>query len=422
MSCADGAAYQCSGATIIRIDNGIALTNSGVQTYGKSTSDLANPIADVTTAKGLVLAAGGSVEARVRKQDNGSVTIFALLLNKIGLSWDGATDRPAIIETFNSTQGKVSVDENGALAFGTLPDSANLDYYDYAIKGAGGTQANYANNRYFPRSSPSRCPPGYIGVCPTAETAGILTQAGDWHNGGQTADSAHAIRLHEDGDVHAGNGKPDQNGNPTVLPDGTGIGAPYPGSKGFRTYDGWSFQYANLGAWMTQDTVQISEWGPGLLEHNKNRRGVIAFGAVSPPAAMPSAGTKTYTGIASGWYVPTATNDVQPFLGSITVTANFATRQVIVTLQNPATSDNMHASLPFAFAATVGMGAVGKSVANYLNGSVNAGSLSGGLGGRFFGPTTGNGTDSPAEIGGAFSLSSSTTGQVVLAGFIARKQ
>src|SRR3982074_599136 len=43
MSCVDGPAYQCSGGNIIKSDNGVALTSSGVQAYGKSTSDLVDP-------------------------------------------------------------------------------------------------------------------------------------------------------------------------------------------------------------------------------------------------------------------------------------------------------------------------------------------------------------------------------------------
>src|SRR3982074_3096013 len=40
MSCVDGPAYQCSGGNIIKSENGVALTSSGVQAYGKSTSDM----------------------------------------------------------------------------------------------------------------------------------------------------------------------------------------------------------------------------------------------------------------------------------------------------------------------------------------------------------------------------------------------
>ena len=64
MSCIDGPSYQCSGDSSIRTDNGVLLTSSGVQAYGKSTNDLANPIVDKGTASGLTLASGGIAEIR----------------------------------------------------------------------------------------------------------------------------------------------------------------------------------------------------------------------------------------------------------------------------------------------------------------------------------------------------------------------
>ncbi|RJG05233.1 hypothetical protein D3870_03660 [Noviherbaspirillum cavernae] len=424
MSCVDGAGYQCSGGTLLRSDNGIALTRSGVQVYGKSTSDLIEPIADRTNAKGLTLASGGWAEVRLARQGNGSVSGFAMLLNKLGLSWDGTNERPVIIETFNLAQGRVTADGNGLLSFATLPDSANLGFYDVAVKGTAGTQANYANNHYFPRAgNPSRCPPNML-PCPAVETRGMQSQAGDWRSGGTTPDSAQGGRLHEDGDVHAGDGMPDQNGNRTILPGGSGIGVPYPGSKGYRGYDNWSFAYANLGTWMTQDTVQIVEWTPGSQEHNKNRRGIVAFGEVTDPVAVPASGSASYAGVAYGWHARNATEDAVMFRAVVTVTADFARREVTVTLSNATTHDAARTPVPVALKSTVGMGTAGRSVANYLNGAINAGTLTGGLGGRYFGPVvaTGSSGNGPQEIGGAFSLSNASTAQVVVGGFIARKQ
>jgi hypothetical protein len=84
MSCADGPAWQCSGGSTIRVDNGVALTSSGVQAYGKSTSDLANPIVEKTTAYGLAPASGGTAEVRLAKDANGVVSRAALLLSNLG--------------------------------------------------------------------------------------------------------------------------------------------------------------------------------------------------------------------------------------------------------------------------------------------------------------------------------------------------
>jgi hypothetical protein len=262
--------------------------------------------------------------------------------------------------------------------------------------------------------------------CPTTESSGLQRQSGDWLSGGTRPHSASATRLHGDGDVHAGDGPPDANGNPTILPGGDGPGVPFPGSKGYRHLTSWSYQYANLGAWITQDTVQIVEWtgGPGTDEHNQSRSGMTAFGAVTDPASVPTNGSATYAGIVYGWYAPNATTEAPFFRGSALVTVNFATRQVTVSIQNTRTDDAAATTVPVALTATTAMGAAGSNVANYLTGTAANGSLSGGLSGRYFGPvvTAGSSGTGPAEIGGSFSLSNSATGAAVVGGFIGRKQ
>jgi hypothetical protein len=424
MSCVDGPNYQCSGSSIIKTENGVALTRSGVQAYGKSTSDLANPIVIRTGAFGFALASGGVAEIRLAKDSNGVVSGPALLLSNLGLTWDGKVERPQIVETFQTTQGRTQLNASGAMTSAALPDSSNLGFYDFATKGPAGTQINYANNRYFPRTgNPSRCAADMI-PCPTIETSGLQFQAGDWRNSGTNPDLATAGRVHEDGDIHAGNGIPDANGNVTILPGGNGIGIPFPGSKGYRSLDNLGLQYSNLAAWLTQDTVVIEEWAAAGDEHNKNRRGMVAFGAVSDPAVVPATGSATYAGVAYGWYTRNGTEEPSVFRGTALATVNFATRQVTVTVQNTNTFDAAGASVPVAFVATAATGAVGTNLANYLTGTVDNGLLKGGLGGRYFGPvvTTGTSGAGPAEIGGTISLSNSTTGQAVVGGFIARKQ
>lgn len=422
MSCPDGTAWQCSGGTILRTEPyGIALTSSGVQAYGKSTSDLAKPIANTATASGFAPASGGVAEMRLNKDAGGTISSVAVLLSNLGISWDGKTERSAIVETFTPTQGRVQLGANGVLNFLALPDSANLSFYDFATKGAAGTQANYANNRYFPRTgNPPRCLSGVN--CQSTETNGIQYQQGSWRNGGVNPDSVTADRLHEDGDIHAGDGQPDANGNPTILPGGSGIGVAFPGTKGYRSFNGWSYQYANLGAWLTQDTVEIAEWSSASNEHNQNRRGFVAFGAVTDPARVPASGTASYSGIVEGWYGKNASDDPAFFHGTATITVNFATREVGVDIGNT-TADNSGSTVPAAFKATVGMGAAGSNVANYLTGAVNNGKLTGGVSGRYFGTVASGGSGAgPAEIGGTISLSNSSTGETVVAGFIGRKQ
>jgi hypothetical protein len=417
MSCVEGAGYQCSGDSIIRSDNGVALTRSGVQAYGRSTSDLVKPIADPTLASGLAPASGGTAEFRLAKDSSGVVSKPTLLLRDLGLSWDGKTERPPIIDIFDKTQGRVEIDAGGKISSVALPDSSLLGFYDYANKGTAGTQANYANNRYFPRdpNNPPRC--AKPAECAT-ETTGPQYKAGNWSTGGRTPDWSSAVRLHGEGDVHAGNGKPDANGKPTWLEGGSGFGVPFPGSKGYRGFDNWSFRYSNLGAWVTQDTVLIHEWG-GTDEHTKMRRGIVAFGDVTNPSVVPSTGTASYSGIAYGWHAGNGTEDPAVFWGAATVTVNFATREATVVVENSETYNDAATKLPAAsFTATVKMGAAGESVANYLTGSVDNGIVKGGVSGRYFGPVNG----SPAEVGGAFTLTKSSSGQTVVGGFIARKQ
>jgi hypothetical protein len=427
MSCVDGPAYQCSGSNIIRIDNGVALSSSGVQAYGKSTSDLANPIVEKTTAYGLALASGGVAEVRLAKDGNGVMTKPALLLSNLGISWDGKNERPAIIEVFQPTQGRSRLNSNGSLAADLpLADSSDLGFYDFANKGTAATQANYANNRYFPRSgNPSRCLAEVSrDKCPTEETKGISYQAGDWSRGGGIPDYANAGRLHGDGDVHAGDGKPDAAGRHTVLPGGSGKGVPFPGSKGYRSFDNWSYKYGNLGAWITQDTVRIVEWTPGSDEHSMIRRGIVAFGDVSKHTDVPQTGSATYSGTAYGWHAGNGTEDPAFFRAAASATVDFATREAIVTVQNPTRYDGSGTQVPVSFKAITKMGAAGESVANYLTGPVDNGNLKGGLGGRYFGPLLEAGASGkgPAELGGAFTLSASATGAAVVGGFIARKQ
>jgi hypothetical protein len=421
MACVDGPSYQCSGSDAIRTDNGVILTSSGVQVYGTSTSDLAANNPNVGGATGMALASGGVAEMRIAKDTNFQVSNPALILNKLGIKWDDKKERPTIIETFQATQGRTVFTANGTLASVSLPDPSNLGFYDYATKGTAATQANYANNRYFPRmNNPPRCgtdtPPG---ACPTVETAGVQVTPGDWRTGGAIPDEAGASRLHEDGDVHAGNATPGPNGQPTALPGGSGIGVPFPGSKGYRDLRNLSYQYANLAKWLTKDAVSIPEWG-GANEHNQNRRGLIAYGDVTAPASVPNTGTASYSGLAYGWYARAANEDPAPVFAFAAITVDFATRQVAVAVGNAITEDAMAAPLAAVnFNSAAGLGASGSNVANYLTGPVAAGTLTGALGGRLFGP---GGTAAPPEIGAAFSLADPATGAVLIGGIIARRR
>ena len=426
MSCVDGSSYQCSGSSIIRVENGVALTSSGVQVYGKSTNDLAQHIEDPTSAYGLTLASGGLADLRIDKASNGTVSNAAMVLSNLGVSFDSTHERPPIIEAFRTTAGRTLLASNGAVAFTALPDSADLSFYDYASKGASATQAHYANNQYFPRNTPARCP-AYMMPCPDIETTGIHYSTGDWRTGGSMPDLTKATREHGDGDIQAGNGLPDANGKPTYMNDASAPGVPYAGTKGTRDLINWSFLYSNLGAWKTKDTVAIAEWGGPVEEHNQNRRGLSAFGNVTDPSTIPVTRTASYSGFVYGWYARNATEEAVFFRGEAQITADFGTRQVSIKIQNTMgdfdSTEQFATPVPITFSASTAMGAAKTSAANYLTGQAGNDVLKGGISGRYFGPIVSTGTSGagPAEIGGAFSLSNSTTGQAVVGGFIGRK-
>jgi hypothetical protein len=399
------------------------LTSSGVQAYGISTSDLAANNPEKTTAYGLATASGGLAEVRLAKDGNGAVSKPRVLLSNLGISWNGKVERPQIIETFLTTQARVYLDANGAVQFSPLPPSSDLGYYDFADKGVAATQANYASNAYFPRGqdNPPRCT-----SCSNLESTGPQTRSGDWRTGGEVPDSTSAVRLHGDGDIHAGNGKPDANGNPTILPGGSGIGVPFPGSKGYRGLDNWSYKYGNLATWVTQDTVSIVEWAPGSDEHSSMRRGAVAFGDVTKPAEVPTTGTASYSGVAYGWYASDGRKAESPafFYADVTVTVNFATRETKVSLQRSVQNVDTLPRLPAVdFHVPTQMGAAGGNTANYFTGPLANEAMAGGISGRYFGPvTTGGSGTAPAEVGGAFSMSNGTTGSVAIGGYIAVKR
>lgn len=418
MNCVDGGTVQCTGNTILRTDNGIAVTASSVQTYGVSSSDLANPNPAPAQAYGLKPAAGGLAEVRVRQNDNSTVDSVALLLSKFGISWDGKHDRPLVIETFATQMGRTVIDDKGKISFIALPPSTDLDFYDFAKKGAAGTQANYANNTYFPRSEPVRCPKDYPN-CPTVESTGLQHVAGNWKNGGSIPDEVSASRLHPDGATQAGWGV-DATGKLVLLSSADGPGVSYPGFKGFRNYSNWNYSYANLGAWITQDTVLINEWGGGD-EHNKMRRGIVAFGPVTAPSQVPTSGTARYSGVLRGWFGYDGANDVYPIVGNVMMTVDFATHSVTIQITSTRIDEGTMDTVPVAL--TTGSNIGSGNYTNYFNGTADNGTLKGGIGARFFGPVTSGGSGTaPAEIGGSLSIQNSGTGMVAIAGFILRKQ
>lgn len=419
MSCPDGANYQCSGENIVKAGE-VALTDFGVQAYGKATSDLGKTVFtpdEAPNATGLLPDAGGITEVRLAKNSSGAVTRVALVLKNLGLPWDGKAERPPIIETFDPTQGRVAFGANNAIVAEQFHDSSDWAFYDYATKTTAGTQSHYANNRYFPRNTPSRCGTSvFTTPCPssdpTKETDGKLNyQEGNWRTaGGKLPDTVSLLRFHEDGDIHAGNAV---DGSP--LPGGSGAGVPFPGSKGYRTYNGLSYQYVNLGAWFSADTVWIAEWTAqdGRREHSTNRRGVVAFGAVTNPSLIPTTGGATYSGRIYGRYASAKDADPVAVEGDATIDVDFAKRQATIKILPEGSS------AAITFTSLASFDAAGT---NAMSGTVDNGRLTGRVSTRFFGPLSTTGNQGPAETGGAFSMKNATTGESVVGGFIARKQ
>lgn len=407
----------CTGDRILQTDHGISVTASGVQVYAISTNDLLTPNPAPTLAYGLRPATGGIADVRISKAADGRLATVTLLLSKLGLSWDGQTERPMIIETFSPAQGRVQLDKTGLARLEALPPFTDLNFFDFAKKGAGGTQAHYANNIYFPRAEPVRCPTNNPG-CPTVETTGLTAQLGNWRNGGNIPDNAWATRLHEEGATQAGAGI-DANGQTILLPGSDGPGVPYPGFKGYRDFHHWSYAHANLGAWITQDTVLINEWGGGN-EHNKMRRGLVAFGAVTAAAQIPSTGVARYRGRLHGWFSYVQGEDSYPIYGDVEAEVDFAKRTVVLTFSGTRIDEGTLDPLPLALTATTVIDST--KFAAYFSGTASNSAFNGGIGARFFGPVAPGGSgQGPAEIGGTFQLQSANEGPVAIGGFLLRK-
>jgi hypothetical protein len=379
---------------------GLNITNSSVQTYGKSTSDLL-PGRDPTTASGFALsdpdADTGTAELRVTRNDTGAMTAATLILRDIGVTWDGSTQRPPTIDTFNDTQGRSELTADGEVRNLPLP-AADSGFWDRS------TQANYANNRYFPRTPAfTNCPPwwGIPGGC-NLETFGVVagSPGTDWRAGGTIPDNARAGRLHSDGDIDAPN-------------------VPFPGSKGFRALEMWSYAHATLGAWVAQDTVLMAEWGaPTGVEHNVNRRGIIATGQATATAAIPTDGVATYDrGFVYGWYAANGTIEPIAFRGMAAARVDFATNEIRLELYDLIDEGS---GSPLSL-TTNGTGTLAEGNRGAVVVPVAASGMEGNLGARFFGPVTaGAGGEGPAEMGGSFRLGNGSASAI--GGFVALKR
>jgi hypothetical protein len=290
----------------------------------------------------------------------------------------------------------VQLGKEGMSTMATLP-ALDDPLWDNNAVTFRGTQDHYANNHYFERAAPA-CVDGDT-ACTAAANNGLQLARGDWKNGGIRPNQIDASRLHEDGATQG----PDK--------------IPYAGFKGYRDIWNWNYDYANVAGWITKDTINIQEWGGGG-EHNKERRGTVAYGDLTPVKDMPATGTATYRGYARGWYSPDGQSEVFPIAADIQVTVDFVNKQATVQLLAlridewlPSDVDPV-IKLVASSSNTLPFG----SPANAALGPITHGDAEGYAGLRFFGPTS-NGT--PPEIAGSFSLKG-LSGIAAIGGFIGR--
>ena len=387
----------CSGAALGTTVGPIQLSKSGIQVVGFSTSDLLASNSNTAEAFGLQPLNQGFAEVRVLHDADSNISAVDLLLSQLKLFWDGSSERPRIIENFGLKRGRVQLGEQGMSTLVALPPQGDGFWNNNSLT-FGGTQDHYANNHYFERSAPS-CDTR-DDSCVAAANNGLRLTVGNWRSGGFKPNQITGTRLHEDGATQG----PDQ--------------IPFAGFKGYRDLWNWNYRYAHVAGWVTKDTINIQEWGGGR-EHNKERRGTIAFGQLTDPATVPSSGSTIYRGYARGWYSPDGLMEVFPIAADIEVNVDFSTRQASLQLLNVRIDELLPANLEPAAKLTIGstnalpFGAL----ANTAVGAITHGGAAGYAGLRFFGPASGGG---PAELAGSFSIKG-MTGISAIGGLIARR-
>ena len=129
-----------------------------------------------------MLASGGTVEVRSGRSKNSAPSDVALIMSNLGLSWDGTTERPQIIETFSLTSKRVELSSNGFLLNKDLPALNDESFFDYPLRGSAATQSHYANNVYFPRPQDAAC--SNVNACLLTESPPLVIEHGDWKTGG----------------------------------------------------------------------------------------------------------------------------------------------------------------------------------------------------------------------------------------------
>jgi hypothetical protein len=132
--------------------------------------------------------------------------------------------------------------------------------------------------------------------------------------------------------------------------------------------------------------------------------GVYVSGVQTPMAEMPSSGYAAYSGGTTG-YVGTedsmANGTANPFIGTITLTADFAHKTISGSLSNLTTGNNASINnITLASTSISGNGFSGSASTSGSNGDIDTSGLSGTYSGNFYGPGA-------QEVGGNYNLSGS---------------
>ena len=150
------------------------------------------------------------------------------------------------------------------------------------------------------------------------------------------------------------------------------------------------------------------------------RRGLMAFGQVTPAAQVPTSGVARYRGRIHGWFSYLQAQDSHPLFGEVEATVDFDNRTVVLTFSGTRIDEGQMDPLPLALTASTALSS--GQLANYFFGSAGNTTLNGGIGGRFFGPVSDGGSGTgPAEMGGNFQLQSTNQGPAAIGGFLLRK-
>lgn len=425
-NCNGDATGFCSGSSILQIDHGIAVTASGVQTYGVSTSYI-SATADPNNPVGLKLASGGTLEVRTSRGKNSMPSSAALILSNMGLSWDGKTERPPIIETFSTSQKRLELSSNGLLLNKDVPPPDDLRFYDFGQFGVAATQNHYANNIYFPRPEGVTCNEKKASSCRSSESPPLSVEAGDWRTGGNKPDKLVASHYHLDGAIEVGSDISPRSSNVlanSISIDNSNIlGGLIPGAQGSRQYQQWSYGWSNLGVWNTQDRVNMQVWG-GSQDFQKLISGTVAFGSLSLPERIPQSGTAVYSGNVYGWLSYDYAGSTVPFFANANVTVNFANNNVEFAMSKTRLLENDYTDIYLdPIQATLSIDR--QKLQNYVSGRLDYADMQGWVGARFFGPITTDGSGiAPVEMAGSFNMQ---CGQfdacpVLVGGFLLKKQ